>query len=173
MKAILFILSFFTILACNKDQANNEFPLETELRVVTGINLLPESGPSPIILGNPNIFIDKSIISIYPNPVVNNLSLRSTGQITDVWILSAQPQKIYQDIDFDTVLDSNTYSETEIINAASLKIENHTGTMANLNLENLNPGYYRVFVKVDNTLMWDNILYLDDGNIQDVLDFWE
>lgn len=173
MKAILFILSFFTILACNTDQANNEFPLETELRVVTGINLLPESGPSPIILGNPNIFIDKSIISIYPNPVVNNLSLRSTGQITDVWILSAQPQKIYQDIDFDTVLNSSTYSETEIINAASLKIENHTGTRANLNLENLNPGYYRVFVKVDNTLMWDNILYLDDADIQDVLDFWE
>ncbi|MDN3725501.1 hypothetical protein QRD02_14015 [Aequorivita sp. SDUM287046] len=72
--------------------------------MVTGINLLPENGPSPIQLGNPNIFIDKSILSVYPNPVVNILTINSYYEILDVWIIPATPEKIHQETNFETVV---------------------------------------------------------------------
>ena len=173
MKKIFLILLSFTILACNKDEDNKPIPQETELGLITGVNLLPETGPSPIVLGNPNIFIDKNIISIYPNPVVDILSMRSYYEITDVWIIPAEPNKIFQEVNFDNLLNSNTYQETKLKEKASFELNDNNATAAHINFENLEPGYYRVFVKTNNTIMWDNILFIDNGELQDVFDYWE
>ncbi len=172
MRNVLFILLAISILACDKDDDGKPTISETKLDLITGINLLPESGPSPIRLGNPNIFIDKNIVSVYPNPVVDVLTIHSYYEITDVWIIPASPEKIFQDTNFEMILNSNIYSEMELTEKASLEINNTNSTAAPINFENLDPGYYRVFIKTNNTIMWDNILFIDDGQLGDVMDFW-
>jgi hypothetical protein len=173
MRKIIFILLALSILACNKDDDNKPTISETKLGLITGINLLPESGPSPIRLGNPNIFIDKNIVSVYPNPVINVLTINSYYEITDVWIIPASPEKIHQETNFEMILNSNTYSEIELTEKASFEINNNNSTTAPINFENLDPGYYRVFIKTNNTIMWDNILFIDDGELQDVFNYWD
>jgi hypothetical protein len=89
-----------------------------------------------------------------------------------VWIIPASPEKIFQDTNFEMILNSNIYSEMELTEKAFLEINNTNSTAVPINFENLDPGYYRVFIKTNNTIMWDNILFIDDGQLADVMDFW-
>lgn len=177
MKKTLLVLLSFIIFSCNNEDDieddKEQITDKTEMMLVTGINLLPGSGPSPLRLGNPNIFIDKSMLTIFPNPVVKVLNMESREVITDVWLIKATPEKIYQDVNFGTILNSSTYTETEVSTASLLKVNDNETKNVYLNLENLEKGYYRIFIRTNGILMWDNLLYLDNEKIQEIVDYWE
>jgi len=177
MKKIILLLLTFSIINCAKnsdetDSTNQAETTATDIDLVTGINLRAFPGQAPIKLGNPNIFLNNQI-SIFPNPIANILSISSSNNITDIWVVPANAEKIFQEIDFAEILNSNLYSETQIDSNSIMKLTDQNSPNLNLDFENLNSGYFKIFVKVNGIILWDN-LYLSDGNteIEDLIDFW-
>jgi len=172
MKKLTLILALLLFISCSSDE-NNSSSNETDIGLVTGINLR-DSGSLPIgQLGNPNVFTNNQF-TLYPNPPARVLGLLSTEKMTDIWLTPASAKKIYQQTDFSTVLNSNLYAETQIESTAALEFLNLNATRINLNLENLNAGYYKVFVKINGALYWENI-FVPDNNFEmdDLINYWK
>jgi hypothetical protein len=124
-------------------------------------------------LGNPNVFNNNRFIAT-PNPPNDFMSVISQETISDVWLVPANAQKIYQQTEFSVILNSNLYSESVIDSSSQLKVNDSSSNHFILNLESLNPGYYRIFVKINGSMFWENIFIPDSGfQIEDVFDYWE
>ncbi|MBO3116851.1 hypothetical protein J4050_08840 [Winogradskyella sp. DF17] len=175
---ILFVSAIF--LSCSDDDVDNTTNLETAIDLVTGINAKQDTN-SIFQLGNPNVrmpigFTSLSIIA-FPNPVNSalNISLSQTNEvITNVWLVRANAEKIFQDTDFDAIYTENTYTIDEVSQASIQEFNGFSNNEIILNLEGLDTGYYRVFIKTDDSLYWDNIYVDNDGvDITEFFDFWE
>lgn len=172
MKRMTIILALLILISCSNDDENNNSTSETNIELVTGINIRNSEFSAPIKLGNPNVLTNNQFIA-YPNPPAGALSLSAPENISDVWITSANAEKIYQQTDFSTILNSDLYAESEIELNAEIEAIDLNSTNIVLNLENLSSGYYRVFVKINGTLYWDNI-YIPESNfeIDDLINYW-
>ena len=172
MKKMTIIFALLIFISCGNDDENNNSTSETDIELVTGINIRNSEFSAPTRLGNPNVFTNNQFIA-YPNPPAGALSLLASENISDVWITPANAEKIYQQSDFNSILNSDLYAESLIESNAEMEFLNLNSTNLVLNLENLTSGYYRVFTKINGTLYWDNI-YIPESNfeIEDLINYW-
>lgn len=172
-KRLLFLISL-VILSCNTDETSN--PDRTALDLVTGINCRQTTDDIPLQLGNPNILINNKFV-IYPNPVTDVFYLAAQENVTDVWLVSGNPQKIYQTTNFSSVLNTNLYSEQSILDNSDFSLTGQSSSGISINIGTLEEGYYKVFVKIGGVIYWDNIYkHGDQGDneeqFNELFDFW-
>ncbi len=173
MKKVTIILALLFFISCSNNDDNNNSTAETDIELVTGINIRNSEFSQPIQLGNPNIFTNNQFIT-FPNPPVGALSILASENISDVWITPANANKIYQQTDFNSILNSNLYDQSLIESNAEMEFNDLNSTNIVLNLENINSGYYKVFAKINGRLYWENIFVPDDNfEIDDLINYWE
>ena len=174
MKKITILILILLLSKCNGSDSN---PInETELNLITGLNLIDNSGQSAGKFGNPNVFTNNRL-SVYPIPASQRIYIKSgpNERINAVWIIPANAENIYQQTDFNSILNNETYNENQIKPIAEIEFLELNTSYISLNLKNLKPGYYRIFMKIENSLYWENI-YIPDGTegfgLENMRDFW-
>lgn len=178
MKKKLFLLISILALSCNKDETN--YPTDkTTLLLVTGINCRQTPDPNEIELqlGNPNVLVNNKF-KIYPNPANESVYILAEENVTDVWIVSAKPEKIHQDVNFSNILNTDLYSEQSIISNSNFSISEQSSNSFKMNIGTLAKGYYKVFVKIGGKIYWDNLYkYENQGSNEEqfnkINDFWK
>jgi len=172
MKKITIILALLLWVSCSNDDSDNNSKAGTDIKLVTGINIRSSEYSSPMKLGNPNVLTDNQFI-IYPNPSLGLLSVKSTSEISDAWIIPAQAKKSYQQTDFASILTTNLYDESVIASNAEIEFNDLTATKLAINLSGISHGYYKVFVKINGVIYWDNFYFQDDNfNINSLINYW-
>ena len=174
MKKLSFSLLLLFILSCdNNYDAENTGNDATRLDLVTGVHIRSSANAPEIQLGNPNITMNTDF-RLFPNPPIGTVFLTSVRAIEEVWITEGNAEKSFQETDFSVLLHPNLYTEDDIDSQAILKFSDQNTGNITLDLTDLNIGYYRVFVKIDGNLYWDNI-YVSDGSvaIEQLIVFWE
>jgi hypothetical protein len=175
MKKSLLILVTILSLSCNEDESNNLD--KTTLNLVTGINFRQTSDDTTLQLGNPNVLVNNSFV-VYPNPANQVVSISSQENITDIWFVKSNPQKIHQNVDFSSILNSSLYAEQLIVSNSNFSINGQSSNGISLNIGDLEKGYYKVFVKIGGVLYWDNLYkYENPGNNEEqfnaLINFWD
>ena len=122
MKKILFLSIVLILNSCNKDDADDNIS-NTSIDLVTGINFRQSVDDTPLVLGNPNIYINNTFVN-YPNPSNGTLYLSANATVSKVWIIPANANKIHQQVDFNSLLNSGTYSESQIQAKSQLELNN-------------------------------------------------
>lgn len=178
MKNKLFLLISILALSCNKDETNNPTD-KTALNLVTGINCRQTLDPDEIglQLGNPNVLVNDKF-KIYPNPANESVYISAQENVTDVWLVSAKPEKIHQDVNFNSILNIDLYSEQSIISNSNFSLNRQSSNSFKMNIGTLAKGYYKVFVKIEGKIYWDNLYkYENQGNNEEqfnkINDFWK
>ena len=173
-KLIQFIIIFFILLGCSNDDDSSSISSDVNsITLVTGINIRMSDVSESIKLGNPNVFIGSQFLA-FPNPPSDNITIQSFNTISDIWMIAAHAEKKYQETDFDEFLDSDLYTEETVDSKAELKFNEINSSNLTINIEDLNPGYYRVFVKINGSLYWDNLYIPDDSfEIDDLIESWQ
>jgi len=172
MKKLITILTLILIASCGNDEDNSDLMSETDIELVTGINLRDSNGYALMQLGNPNILNDQIIIS--PNPPTGIVSIKTSDKLTDIWIVPAKAEKIYKSTNFNIILNSELYSESEIESYSDLEFKNLDANNMTLDLRSLKSGYYKVFVKINGNIFWDNLFISKDNfDIANLIDYWK
>jgi hypothetical protein len=171
MNKILIILFSILTLSCTNDK--------TALNLVTGINFRETGDPNeiPLQLGNPNVFVSNMLV-VYPNPSIDFVYISANQNISSIWIVAASPEKIYQDVNFSSILSTDLYSEQTIVSNSKVSITGKSATTIVVNIGILAKGYYKVFVKINGEIYWDNLYKLDsqgDNQVQfnALSNFWK
>ncbi|ULC58341.1 hypothetical protein MBM09_10450 [Flaviramulus sp. BrNp1-15] len=172
LNLILGIIVLFLVSCQSGDDSTTNKSGETDLKLITGMEARASEFGSSILLGNPNVF--SSHILMYPNPAIGFLNIKGSVDtvITDVWLVEGNPQKTFQSVDFSKVLNSNLYKETELLSNSTLNFSELSGSNINLNLENVSFGYYKIFIKANDEILWGNIYIGNDIDIDDLISFW-
>lgn len=168
---VFFFISLF-ISCSDDDKIENSLTSQTNINLVTGLDIRQDEFSEAIRLGNPNTFIDQTLV--YPNPSVDFLSIQTFNGavISSVWIVNGQEEKIFQDLNFESVLNSDLYAIQEIENQATLQFLDNESSNLLVNLENLSDGYYRIFIEVNETIEWHNI-YKGAVDITNFINSWD
>ncbi len=175
MKKIIGLLLLLTVcFSCSSDDDNSQSPIEadkTAANLVTGIVLRADEFSVPIVLGNPNQLVNNS--TVYPNPAPEALTVvdNSNTGFEKFWIIEANEEKVFQETDFEAILNSGLYSETELNLLSVQDGGNLSSSNLVINLNDLQEGYYRIFIKIDNVIEWHNI-YKGAPEIDDLMNFW-
>ncbi len=177
MKKKLFILISILTISCSNDETNTQTD-KTSINLITGINLRETSDDSELQLqfGNPNILTNNKFL-IYPNPAGESVYILANENVTDVWLVSANPEKIYQDVNFNNILNTNLYSEQSIISHSNFSLNKQFSKDFSMNISPLAKGYYKVFVKMGGIIYWDNLYkYENEGDNEEqfniINSFW-
>lgn len=170
---ILILLSFLALSCGNEDDSQ---PNITAMDLVTGVNLRQSFDDIPLQLGNPNVLVNNKFV-IYPNPVNEVVYISATENVTDVWVVPAKAKKIYQDHIISTFLDLNLYSEQSISSHADFSLNGQDSNSFGVNIGALEKGYYRIFVKINGEIYWDNLYkYESPGSNEEqfavIYNFW-
>jgi hypothetical protein len=178
MKKILFILILIMALSCNNDETETQTD-KTALSLVTGVNFRETGDPNeiPRQLGNPNILVNNKLF-LYPNPAIENVYISAQENVTDVWLVPANPEKIHQELNFNSILNTKLYSEQSIISSSNLSLNGQSSKSIGINIGKLPTGYYKVFVKINGEIYWDNLYkYENQGNNEEqfnaITNFWK
>ena len=174
MKKIVLILISVLSLSCNNDETSN--PDNTALNLVTGINCRQTSNDLPLQLGNPNVLINNKFV-VYPNPSNEVVNISAQENVTDVWLVPANPEKIYQNVNFSTILNTNLYTEQSIVTNSDFSLNGQSSNGISMNIGTLEKGYYRIFVKIGGMIYWDNLYkFENDGDNEEqftaISNFW-
>lgn len=173
-KGIILLLTVF-IMSCNSDDTSLSTN-KKDIDIITGISIRGIFVPEVITVGNPNNFIDYEKISIFPNPAIDALKIENliNEQITDVWFVKCNPNKDYKTKNFNSILNSNLYSVSNIESNSGLKFNNLVGNNFVVNLEDVDHGYYKVFVNSNEIIYWDNIYIMKNNEtFDDIVEFWK
>ncbi|MET3028461.1 hypothetical protein ABXT06_17400 [Flavobacterium sp. UW10123] len=176
MKKILFILISLLAISCSSDD-NSPKTDKTSINLITGINFRLTTDDMGLKLGNPNSLVKNNFL-IYPNPARSTLYISTQGTITAVWLVPANPEKIYQDVDFGTILNNSLYSEETIISNSKLSFNDLSTNNPKLDIRTLTTGYYKVFVKIGGVIYWDNLYVYTDAedneeHFNTIKNFWK
>lgn len=175
MKKKLVILISILVISCNKDEP--DVTDKTAINLVTGVNFRETSDDSGLQLGNPNVLVNNKF-KIYPNPANELVYVSAQEIVTEVWFVKANPEKIHQDANFSSILNSNLYSEQSIISQSNFALTGQSSNNFSINIGTLDEGYYRVFVKIGGKIYWDN-LYKNENQgssqeqITSIINFWK
>lgn len=177
MKTTLLALFTISIIAvsCSSgdDDGHTNSSSETDIELVTGLNLRNSEFSDIYRLGNPNVFSDDLFIA-YPNPTLGVLNIRAYSEISAVWITPSQANKKHQQTDFSSILTSSLYDEATIASLANKELTDLSATNLIMNLNELKTGYYKVFVKINGNIYWENIFFQDNNtDIEDLISYWE
>jgi len=165
---LLFIL--ITSYSCKEDipdpLPSSEEITADEIAIVTGIKLRYPDGDNLFTIGNPNVKNEGIFMS--PVPAKDFLKVGSATKIDEIWILPAKKvDDQFETNDFVSLLKDKDYdmanSGATLLFSASNIISNK-----NINLDQYENGYYRIFVRPvpDGKVFWDNI-YIDKDNDYD------
>lgn len=178
MKKILIILISLLAISCSNDDKTPQTD-KTSINLVTGVDFRQTTDDMGLKLGNPNTFVKNKFL-IFPNPARNNNNLYISAQenITAIWLVPATPEKIYQSVDFSTILNSSLYSEQFIISSSKLSLNELSTSNPKLDIKTLTTGYYKIFVKIGGVIYWDNLyVYTDvednEEHFNTVKNFWK
>lgn len=160
MKKTLLILISILAISCSKDETNTQTD-KTSINLVTGVHFRQTSDDPGLQLGNPNILVNNKFL-IYPNPANESVNILAKETVTDVWFVAANPEKIHQEVNFSTILNTNLYSEQSIISHSKLSLNEKSSSNFSMNISTLPKGYYKVFVKIGGVIYWDNLYRYDD-----------
>jgi hypothetical protein len=168
MKRIIIILVVLFFVRCSKDDDMNNSENQIDINLVSGINLINNFGIKTGEFGNPNI-LNNNNFDFFPNPAIDILNLYSMENVTKIWIRPANSSKNYLQTNFELILNSELYSENEIESGAELKFIDSNLSGIKINLRSLEPGYYKLFVKANEKIYWENIFV---GEVQDLINYW-
>lgn len=176
MKNTLFILISILAISCNNDETDIQTD-KNSINLVTGINCRQTSDDLGLKLGNPNILVNNKFL-LYPNPANESVQVLAQENVTDIWFVSANPEKIHQDINFTNIFNTNLYTEQSIISNSNFSFSGQTSNSFKMNIGTLPKGYYKVFVKIGGKIYWDNLYkYENQGNNEEqfnkINDFWK
>ncbi len=170
LTVLLLCTVLIVLFSCKKD-SNPDSPSPVEsaemtaesANIVTGLKFKNIDGSPLWNVGNPNVKNDS--IFLFPIPTKDELSVRSSTKIDEIWIMSAEKVKNqFQDMDFQTMLDEMDYDMNSLDAQQVFKANNNTSNTI-LDFSNYENGYYRVFIRLvpNGKVHWDNI-YLDKDN---------
>jgi hypothetical protein len=171
-KVIIGLLMAVVFIACGDNDEEDFDP--TRLDIVTGINVTNSSGQIVQVLGNPNVSSNGSI-SIFPKPAFETIRIVANSSIRNIWMVRGTPSRAFFDTNFQQVFADNPFQQSEVEASSFRAFENLNGNNIDLNLADINQGYYRVFVQLENnTIVSDNI-YLQGSSTVDINDinFWD
>ncbi|MBK8946645.1 MAG: hypothetical protein IPM32_15425 [Ignavibacteriae bacterium] len=186
MRIIFLVLISIVIAFCsNPTDENDYYYLGNEVPVIKGIIRTGEESPEPIgIIGTPNekgeieleaahdsdtgsgLPLYTKIYAPYPNPfnylTQISFSLNRTANVK-IWIVRG---KLDESITELKILYSNSY----LINTNNINSENYLlnrklapGTyQQSFEANNYPDGVYRVYIRVDNQLMWRNLIIINN-----------
>ncbi len=171
MKKLIILSALIVLFSCNNDDDSNIENDKFSLNLVTGLDIRADQNFTPIRLGNPNILVEQTLV--YPNPAPTALSIiaTSSGQISDIWIIRGNPQRNYQDIDFDSLLHNSLYSEEALHTNSEANFTDLNTSNTIINLSDFEEGYYRAFIKIDDNIEWHNI-YVGAPDIDAFIESW-
>jgi hypothetical protein len=172
-KKALFLIAILSLSCSNNENSN---PEDTALNLITGINCRQTADDLPLELGNPNILVNNKFV-IYPNPANEVVYISAQENVTDVWIVPANPLKIYQNLNFSSVLNTNLYTEQSIVSNSDFSLNGQSSNGFSMNIGTLEKGYYKVFVKIGGIIYWDNLYkFENDGDneeqFNEISNFW-
>lgn len=173
MKNKLILLISILALSCSSDTSVTN---ATSINLVTGVAFRQFVEDEPLQLGNPNTLVNNKF-TIYPNPAIETFYIVAEENITDIWIVPANPKKIHQEVNFSSILNTNLYSEQSINSHSDFSLNGQSSNNIGVTIATLDKGYYRVFVKIGGTIYWDNLYKYDDqentaDQIPALIDFW-
>ncbi|PWD98207.1 hypothetical protein [Marinilabilia rubra] len=175
-KEILLLFFFSYLLSSGCDKENDHFPLyPDDLQLVTGLRIVDEFEGIFSIVGNPSdsgkevehrndgtIGHDVNF-EMYPNPTIDYLTVYSSSEITSAWIVPGKPSTNYQTFDFDEHFESNALDTIGLgVISVRKKIDMREANMLMFDLSDLEKGFYKVIIEVDESrLLWQSIYRLE------------
>ena len=164
MKQLAFLLLLAILFStCQSDDDTDPFNEELAIDIVTGLQTRDINGAPIGALGNPNTLSGE--VDFYPNPALGSANIQYFGgnnlQVTQYWIIPGERNTDYADINYGSLLRNDTYSADEVSDLNSVQTNLVNLSAFAVLLDDLTPGYYRIFYLMsDGTLLWDNI-YVD------------
>lgn len=163
-KSLFFILLLTIISGCSKtDEATTRIP-DWETPTLTGFALRDVSGAPMGITGTPNVNnhikgnpnnIEYSIVA-YPNPCRSTLALMihtpSPNLPKQIWIVKGKLDAPLSNSGFDIGMN-NAIAGGQPLFQATTVASNFT-----INVSSLPSGYYRLYVKIEDNLLYDNLI---------------
>jgi len=162
---LLTVLAFFSCTKEDNDLRLSDFNAPT----IRGYYLRDYTGFDIGVVGNPNVkrisgfdySSSEYSFTFYPNPLSDfcNISLKIpvNAQTVKLWITQAS----YCYDTSDNTIDINNTNNVVIGGSPLFQNEFPAGSMIGLNLSQLPDGYYRIYLKVDDCLLYDNLVIYD------------
>jgi hypothetical protein len=167
-----FIIALISVFGCTKEEADLRVP-EFEIPVIHGYFARDVIGNNMGVYGygKPNVNLgDKSnyhdsdyFVTMFPNPMHNFLSVMAKSpdenEVKKLWITQAilRPP-------FGTGIVSTDGWNNFVAGGSPLLQMEFTENNVHLNLTDLPNGYYRVYIKVNGHLLYDNLVIDRDFN---------
>ena len=163
--AILVLVPLF-FSACTREDSVVRAP-GLEIPEITGYFLRDHNGVDMGTIGTPNVKLGSGpnlvesdyFFMVYPNPAYHQVALYSKSpsgnSVRRIWIVEA-------------VADHSAAELTESFNSINLVVGGTplaqtvtTTENASLNIESLEPGYYRIYLEIDDLQLFDNLVVAD------------
>ena len=168
MRILLLFFSLFLFIQCNNEDPFIPPPPELSFKdidVVTGITFRDAQGQLVGQWRNPNDFTGPTVV--FPNPVNDVASILSVDlNVKKIWVVNAQCLNTDEQNPLFLEVASLEYSVEEL-NTNSIKaLDIDPVFNLDLNLSDLRPGFYRIFIQLENDdLHWNNVFVDPDVNL--------
>jgi hypothetical protein len=93
---------------------------------------------------------------IYPNPANESVYILAQENVTDVWLVSAKPKKIHQDVNFSSILNTDLYSEQSIITNSIVSLATNSKQFHNEHRDSCKD-IIKYSLKSTEKTYWDNL----------------
>jgi hypothetical protein len=159
----LFFITLLVTMSCSKEETGIRLS-GFETPIITGFQIRSIEGQLIDVYGIPNIKLsDRSYrnnteysFCPFPNPCTNlcvvHTNVPNPDAIKYIWVVQA----VYEDNGSNNV--TNIGSNTMAVGGAPLIENEFTSDVTALDISSLSEGYYRIYLKVDNTILYDNLV---------------
>lgn len=156
------IISLFIIVSCNKDDYELRLS-DFNFPVVTGFYLRSDFGDLVGIIGTPNVnngdFNSEYALRFSPNPASEYcyIHTKSPASMTlkKIWITHAQFNVQIPNYSFDIGATNLKAGGMPLIQAEFIE------DSYPIDLSLLDEGYYRIYLKIDDLLLYDNLIIVN------------
>lgn len=161
---LFYIILFIAVTSCTKEDTETRLP-EFDAPKLTGFILKTDFGEIYKTIGVPNIkwgneSNDRNspyYFSIYPNPCFDLLFVHfktpAEGELKKIWIVQANVENQVAGA-FIGINNANNI----VVGGSPLFQAETTSNSIHLNLTLLPEGYYRIYIKVGEHLLYDNLI---------------
>ncbi|MBE9468512.1 MAG: hypothetical protein IMY72_09385 [Bacteroidetes bacterium] len=162
-RIIIFLLLSQILISCTKEKADIRFP-DFKTPEITGYYIRNLVGNNIDIVGDPNIrlgnesndFNSDYFFFFYPNPSNNFISISIKcplpQTIKKLWITQAT----ISDQILNSSININTVNST--VGGSPIFQTEFSNDVFMINLENFNEGFYRIYIKIEDYILYDNLV---------------
>lgn len=170
-KWMLCLVVLMLCVSCGDSDSEDFDP--TRLDIVTGMNVVSSQGNPIEQWGNPNVATNINY-NIFPKPAFETITITTSNTIEQVWLVRGEPTQNFPDTNFSQVLSENPY-RLEDIEANAFRSFDASSSNVTLLLSDITPGYYRLFIQLQNgSLIWDNIYVQATSTVNfNDINFWD